>query len=474
MNNTPDPVAVPRGGLDLLVRAALAPEVEARAAWRRWRAEHDLDTTSWSEVRMLAAVAGRIAMLEEDADVRPRVEGIRKFLWVHTQMCLEPAGPALAALSEAGIPVLLTKGAARVVAQPASAHERLIRDVDVLVPLASAERALRLLCSAGWALREPPWAVQARAASTVAGHHAWTVTKGRGEIDLHHFSNHLNRLTGDDDGLWRRATTHQWRGATVHLPAPADALVLAVTHGVRWSRDGAADWTVDAASLIDTGTVDWNVVLAEADSRVLHAALHAGLGYLRDALGRAVPADVLRHLALRSTDLERAELAWYAARPTPATPGEKQAALAMAALRACVRAGIPDGGHRGPLTVLPVADVRGTLAPGDGMVACPIPKVALQDWLLVRLELDATSLPATITLSGQLRAPGLVIGDGPGTRGHMAAGQPVIRFEWQLPAALTTLRHLERVSLSLWSGKEPFAAPATMPVTVTWHRLVRT
>ena len=474
MNNTPDPVAVPRGGLDLLVRAALAPEVEARAAWRRWRAEHDLDTTSWSEVRMLAAVASRIATLEEDADVRPRVEGIRKFLWVHTQMCLEPAGPALAALSEAGIPVLLTKGAARVVAQPASAHERLIRDVDVLVPLASAERALALLCGAGWTLREPPWAMQARAASTVAGHHAWTVTKGRGEIDLHHFSNHLNRLTGDDDGLWQRATTHQWRGATVHLPAPADALVLAVTHGVRWSRDGAADWTVDAASLIDAGTVDWDVVLAEADSRVLHAALHAGLGYLRDALGRAVPADVLRHLESRSTDLERAELACYAARPTPATPGEKQAALAMAALRAHVRAGIPDGGHRGPLTVLPVADVRGTLAPGDGMVACPIPKVALQDWLLVRLELDATSLPATITLSGQLRAPGLVIGDGPGTRGHMAAGQPVIRFEWQLPAALTTLRHLERVSLSLWSGKEPFAAPATMPVTVTWHRLVRT
>jgi hypothetical protein len=474
MNNTPDPVAVPRGGLDLLVRAALAPEVEARAAWRRWRAEHDIDTTSWSEVRMLAAVASRIALLEEDADVRPRVEGIRKFLWVHTQMCLEPAGPALTALSEAGIPVLLTKGAARVVAQPASAHERLIRDVDVLVPLASAERALSLLCGTGWTLREPPWAVQARAASTVAGHHAWTVVKGRGEIDLHHFSNHLNRLTGDDDGLWRRATTHQWRGATVHLPAPADALVLAVTHGVRWSRDGAADWTVDAASLIDAGTVDWDVVLAEADSRVLHAALHAGLGYLCDALGRAVPADVLRHLESRSTDLERAELACYAARPTPATPEEKQAALAMAALRAHVRAGIPDGGHRGPLTVLPVADVRGTLAPGDGMVACPIPKVALQDWLLVRLELDATSLPATTILSAELRCPGLLVGDGPGTRGHTAAGQPVIRFEWQLPAALTTLRHLERVSLRLWSGTTAFAAPATMPVTVTWHRLVRT
>jgi hypothetical protein len=402
------------------------------------------------------------------------VEGIRKFLWVHTQMCLEPAGPALTALSAAGIPVLLTKGAARVVAQPASAHERLIRDVDVLVPLASAERALDLLRGAGWTLREPPWAVRARAASTVAGHHAWTVTKGRGEIDLHHFSNHLNRLTGDDDGLWRRATTHHWRGATVHLPAPADALVLAVTHGVRWSRDGAADWTVDAASLIDAGAVDWGVVLAEADSRVLHAVLHAGLGYLCDALGRAVPADVLRYLASRSTDLERAELAWYAARPDPATTGEKQAALAMAALRARVRAGIPDGGHRGPLSVVPVAAVQGTLAPGHGMITFVIPKAALQEWLLVRLELDATSLPAMTNLSAELLAPGLVIGDGPAKRGQTAAGRPVLCFEWQLPAALTTLRHLERVSLSLWSGKAPFAAPAAMPMTVTWHRLVRT
>lgn len=474
MNTSPDAIAVPRGGLDLLVRAALAPEAEARAAWRRWRAEHDLDTTSWSEVRMLAAVAGRIASLEEDADVRPRVEGIRKFLWVHTQMCLEPAGPALTTLSEAGIPVLLTKGAARVVAQPASAHERLIRDVDVLVPLASAERALDLLRGAGWTLREPPWAVRARAASTVAGHHAWTVTKGRGEIDLHHFSNHLNRLTGDDDGLWRRATTRQWRGATVHLPAPADALVLAVTHGVRWSRDGAADWTVDAASLIDTGTVDWVVVLAEADSRVLHAVLHAGLGYLRDALGRAVPADVLRYLASRSNDVQRAELAWYAARPDPATPGEKQAALAMAALRANVRAGIPDGGHRGPLTVVPIAAIRGVIEPGDGLVTCPIPKAAFQDWLLVRLELDATSLPAMTPLSAELCAPGLVIGAGPGTRGQTAAGLPLFRFEWQLPAALTALRHLEQLSLVLWSVNTMFTAPAAMPVTVTWHRLVRT
>jgi hypothetical protein len=474
MNNAFDPIAVPRGGLDLLVRAALAPEAKAREAWRRWRAEHDLDTTSWSEVRMLAAVASRIATLEEVADVRPRVEGIRKFLWVHTQMCLEPAGPALKALSEAGIPVLLTKGAARVVAQPASAHERLIRDVDVLVPLKSAERALALVRGAGWTLREPPWAMRARAASTVAGHHAWTVTKGRGEIDLHHFSNHLNRLTGDDDGLWQRATTHQWRGATVHLPAPADALVLAVTHGVRWSRDGAADWTVDAAHLVAAGTVDWDVVLAEADSRVLHAALHAGLGYLRDALGCAVPAEVLHYLESRSTDLARAELAWYASRPDPATATEKQAALAMAVRRAFVRAGIPDGGHRGPLTVLPLTEVRGTLAPGDGEVTCPIPQASLHEWLLVHLELDATSLPATTTLSGELRAPGLGIGDGPGKRRQTAAGRPVLRFEGQLPAALTTFRHLERVSISLRCGNEPFAAPAAMPVTVTWHRLVRT
>lgn len=466
-------IAVPRGGLDLLVRAALAQEPQAREAWRTWRAERDLDTTSWSEVRMLAAVAGRIALLEEDADVRPRVEGIRKFLWVHTQMCLEPAGPALALLSEAGIPGLLMKGAARVVAQPTSAHERLIRDVDVLVPLGREKRALDVLCNAGWTLREPPWAVQARAASPVAGHHAWTLEKGRGEIDLHHFSNHLNRLTGDDDGLWRRAATVRWRGATVHLPSPADALVLAVTHGVRWSRDGAADWTVDAASLVDAGTVAWDVVLEEADSRLLHAVLHAGLLYLRDALGRAVPDDVLGHLEARSTAEARAELSCYAARPDPETPAEKQVALAMAASRAHKRAGIGAGASGAGVTAVPLAAVHGTLATGDGMITCPIPQAGLHDWLLVRWELDVGGLPDAVMPAAEIRAPGLVVGGGVGVPCRSAAGRPIIRFECQLPAALTTLRHLERVSLRLWSGSVAFVAPSTVPVTVTWQRLVR-
>ena len=146
----------------------------------------------------------------------------------------------------------------------------------------------------------------------------------------------------------------------------------------------------------------------------------------------------------------------------------------MAASRAHERAGISAGVSSAGVTSLPLATVHGALAPGDGMITCPIPQARLHDWLLVRWELDAAGLSAATMPAAEICAPGLVVGGGAGVPCRSAAGRPVVRYECQLPAALTTLRHLERVSLRLWSGTTAFAAPATMPVTVTWHRLVRT
>lgn len=470
MSDLPQPIGVPRGGLDLLVRAALAPEEEARSAWRSWRATHDLDTTSWSEVRMLAAVAGRIAALEEDADARPRIEGIRKFLWVQTRMCLEPARTGLATLVDAGIPVLIMKGAARVIADPTSAHERLIRDVDALVPLGSEERSLELLRSDGWTLCEPPWAVQARKAGKVAGHHAWTVAKPGSEIDLHHFSNFLNRLTGDDDGLWRRATAFSWRGVSVFLPSPADSLVMAVTHGVRWSLDGATDWTVDAARLVDAGDVDWDIVLEEADSRLLHAVLHAGLDYLAEALRRPIPRHVLDALARGCHGIARAELAAYASAAVPRTIPEIQAALTMAGGRALRRAGIDALSSDEPLAAGPLAEARSEIPPGKVVVVCPTPKAGMRGWLVLRVELDTRPFPSGYQFTGQARAPGIMVGCCVGALHRRPAGGEFVRFEFQLPAALVTLRHLNQVAVSVGVAGRHFLTSDAVPVSVTWFQ----
>ncbi|MCA3573619.1 MAG: nucleotidyltransferase family protein, partial [Aestuariivirga sp.] len=171
---------LPSGPLDLLVRAALAPEAAARAAWQEWRRGYALDETPWNEVRLLGAVADRIAWLEPTADISPRMKGIQKFLYAQSQICLTGCMSGVAALSAAGIPVMAIKGAARVMADGRIARERLVRDLDVLVPLPQAAQAYDCLVAAGWSLKESgPWQNFWRQLNPVANHHAWSLAKDK-------------------------------------------------------------------------------------------------------------------------------------------------------------------------------------------------------------------------------------------------------------------------------------------------------
>lgn len=383
--------------LDLLAKAALAPLDEALAAWRTWRSEFDIDATPWAEVRMLGAVAPRIERLEPDSRIRPRVSGIRKFLWVNSQMCLKTAIGGLAALNRADVPLMLMKGAARIARDPGSAQERLIRDVDVLVPLGREVNAFSALEADGWGLVPEPWQISRRRLAPVAGLHAWSLNKGKAEIDLHHFSNNLNRLAGDDDGLWSRGEVLLWAGCEVMVPSPADALLMAIAHGVRWSVDGAADWAVDACGLLDQGHVDWGVFVAETRNRLLQVAALTGLEYLETALGRKIPEFVSRDLATGITPLLVEEFKQYSTRARAATPPEVHAASSCAIRRAFMRRpprGWPEDAKR-----FRVGGIRATLRPGSGWIPVNLPEFedGANGWLI--LDIRIAALPEDQTAS---------------------------------------------------------------------------
>lgn len=294
----------PTRSCDLLLRAALCDTVVALEAWQQWLAEFILDRASWSEVRLLAAVGKRT-----DLNAGPRVTGIQKFVWAHTHMQLVPALEGLRKLDQLGIPLLLLKGSARVATNPSVASERLIRDVDVLVPLARAGEALEALIEAGWLFEG--WQAKQRQIHPLESHHAWSVSKGRGEIDLHHFSNFLNRSTGDDLGLWNRSVPITWNGLELRVPSPEDALLVALIHGLRWSKEKAADWVLDAHAAIATG-VAWDLVTAEAQARDVALIVYQGLLYLRDRIRCPVPDRVLAELLLSRNAAKDQQLYFYA------------------------------------------------------------------------------------------------------------------------------------------------------------------
>ena len=327
------PQTLPIGPLDLLVKAALAPPDKAQTAWNEWRRGYALDETPWNEVRLLGAVARRIDWLEPNADILPRVRGIQKFLYSQSQMCLMGAVNSLRSLSAAGIPMLFMKGAARVVSNDRDARERLVRDIDLLVPISRMDEAHDLLAAEGWKLRGA-WQIRWRNIDRVASHHAWAMSKGRSEIDLHHFSNHLNRLVGDDDGLWARAGQLRWRGISAHVPSATDNLIIAIVHGLRWSRDCNADWIIDGFAALSTGAVDWQLVIKEAERRRVSAVIHAGLWYMHTALAAPVPAEVFEALKHVTGQRQMNELeGYYTSTDLPFDMEQNRLALDMAVAR---------------------------------------------------------------------------------------------------------------------------------------------
>lgn len=324
---------LPRGPLDLLAKAALAPPEIAKEAWLEWRRNFSIDETPWNEVRMLASMAPRLRWLESDASIAPRIQGIRKFLYAHTQMCLMGAMEGMSTLNAASIPIMLMKGAARIARDPTAAQERLVRDVDVLVPFKDKSRAFDVLHASGWGYKSSAqWQDFWRDVDETS-HHAWSFAKGNAEIDLHHHSNHLNRLIGDDDPLWRRAESLNWRGLAVFVPAANDNLLMSIVHGVRWSKDQAADWTIDASASIDGGRVDWPVFVAEAKSRKIEAVAVSGLRYLSNALKKPVPADAVAELEGAITPLQLSEMEHYVAAPMARDFPEAASAYSMSVER---------------------------------------------------------------------------------------------------------------------------------------------
>lgn len=439
--------------LDLLARAAASPLPAARRAWVSWRSAYDLDATSWPEVRLLGALAPRIDELEPGAEIARRLLGIQKFLWTRGALCIGATRPAVTLLTAHGIPCLMLKGAARAAQNPQTLRQRMIRDVDVLIPYDRALDAHEILRREGWDLQG--WQVEPYAAAPFASHHAWAFSRRQGELDLHHFSNVLNRLVGDDDALWERAASVDWGGVPVLVPAAPDALLTAIVHGLRFSADGTADWVVDAAPLLSLADSEWRVFTDEARRRGVAELAATGLAYLGDVAGVVPPPWVLPALAAASTPAQRGEVGVYRSTNWPRTAEEELAAARAAAERALARIG--PGGQPGPAGILAGVQRHGVL-PGQHNLTVAIPRGALDTPICrLRVMISSSHLLAQATSEILYFAPGLPLGrsSAQADASGRAAGELV------LPSVLLALRRIEQLRLEIYvpahAGRHSFA-----------------
>ena len=282
--------AWPRGGLHQLLEAAILADLgRAADSFRHWRASHDLvNDVAFAEQRLLVAISARLPTGLLSGPARALLSGLERMLWSHSTVALRAAAPALALLREAGIEMMVFKGAARSAIDMRALRGRYASEIDLLVRRRDFPRALDVLAAAGWTGGGHPRLDRLTGINLKGG--------GRGEIDLHKYPYH-QALAADVDGadLWARSSEHVFLGHTVRVPSPTDRLVMAIAHG-GIDAHRHSDWLVDAALLVREGGVAWELFerLCRERGVLAHAAI--ALGYLHHRLAVPVPASVLARL----------------------------------------------------------------------------------------------------------------------------------------------------------------------------------
>lgn len=280
---------------ELLLHAALDPVPEALTAWRRWTEQVDLvnDEIDADTFRLLSQVYTHLGAALKDDPLAAKLKGITRYQWTKTQLALGHGAEMIALLNQHGIPVIVLKGAALIGMGVTNAMSRSMFDVDILVPPAEVDRALRLLTDAGWTLRyDVP---ESRQRLLYSFDLIWP-GDGSG-LDLHQFALADDAGTGADDAFWAGALPVAINGIQTQRLNETDLLLHLLAHGARWTVERSWRWVADVALLLRaTPTLDADRLVTAAAARALSLQSAAMLAYLAESFGVPLPAGLIERL----------------------------------------------------------------------------------------------------------------------------------------------------------------------------------
>ncbi|SEK55173.1 nucleotidyltransferase family protein [Pacificibacter marinus] len=285
--------AWPKGARHQLITAAICPDEDrAFAAIQQWLHDTDLDDATFAEHRLLAAITTRF-----DQRLKPHAEyarlcGLQRLNWTKSRMAVGASKPALEHLVNAGLRVVLLKGACRVALDLAEQKSRTSYDLDLLVNPNDFSQGFEILAKDGWnsARGESVLGLRARLSSI----RARNFKKGRfGDIDLHKTAYHTaNSHAALDDALFQEAQPAEFYGLNVFIPSPEERIAMAIGHG-GWDGHSHSDWLVDVAGILEKESIDWDKFTIIINGRNLKHQTAIALSYLANDIGLDIPTPML-------------------------------------------------------------------------------------------------------------------------------------------------------------------------------------
>jgi Uncharacterised nucleotidyltransferase len=276
----PSPPAPTALQLELLRVALWEPEA-AVATWKRLRPEFVIDDVWDRETYLLLPLVYRkLATLEIDDPVLPRLKGLHRREWYQNQVRLSRLADALGRFERAGVDTMVLGDVPLAVRDYGDLGARPIDHLEVLVPSSRVADASQLLDADAWTPRDSDGVV----------------------VELRSHLGEPFRLPGrelqPEDDFWRAAETIEVAGARTRTLNASDQLMHVIVDGLATRKDARVLWVADAFVVLGGARgIDWDRFVKQAESRRLSLLMGVALEYLSETLHAPMPDDIQRRLS---------------------------------------------------------------------------------------------------------------------------------------------------------------------------------
>ena len=244
-----DPLARLAPDHRLLLQAALGPQAAATEAWREWRRRVAFDAIDNASLGLLPLLARRDGVIPAGDSVQGRVKGLYRKTWVQNQSLWAAVRPAVEALEQRRIPLLLV-GEAALVGHTGDEGSRSIHDLTLAIETGRQAEAVETMSRLGWrprllgVRRRLRWRLLRSGSS-------WSFA-GLGDGRA---ANHLRLWFGApwalaDPMAWRGAHPMEVAGAVRQLQHPGDLLLQLTLAGSGPVQRPSPQWIADVVRLL--------------------------------------------------------------------------------------------------------------------------------------------------------------------------------------------------------------------------------
>jgi hypothetical protein len=277
------------------------------------------------------------------------------------------------ALAACGVTPLVMKGYAVGRLYHDDPAHRPASDLDIAVPAAAWPATIACLKAQGFHAIEASLPTE-----TSSAYHAHGMAHDAEpfEIDVHRHILFYSPWPGADDGFWARARPFRIGNADALTLSDEDHLLHACLHGCLPNAVSPVRWIIDAALILRRhgASLDWDVLAGEAIRQRCPWPLAACLGYLRDAIGVAVPDAVIARLSAEPMAAD--DIAFFRARS--ARSGDTSLPARFRVLWLLYRRGA--GASASPLAFLGWLRQRWGLAEGRSLLREAARRLPMRHW----------------------------------------------------------------------------------------------